>query len=156
MEGTVAENIARFSEVDSDKVIAAAKTTGLHEMILRLPKGYDTPIGEAGGLLSGGQRQRVALARAVYGTPVLVVLDEPNANLDDVGEQALLHTVKELKALKRTVVLVTHRPGAIQVADRLVIMQEGRIAIQGPRDGVLEAIRKSQSAPQAQAVATPA
>lgn len=147
-EGSIAENIARFSEVDSEKVIAAARSTGLHDMILRLPKGYDTPIGEAGSLLSGGQKQRVALARAVYGNPMLVVLDEPNANLDDVGEQALMQAVRELRSLGRTVLLVTHRPGALQVADKLILLQEGRIAMAGPRDAVLAALRNAQAAQQ--------
>ena len=100
-DGTLAENIARFGDVDAERVIAAAQCTGLHEMILRFPKGYDTPIGEAGHLLSGGQRQRIALARAVYGEPCLIVLDEPNANLDDAGEQALMQAIRELKAAYR-------------------------------------------------------
>ena len=102
-EGSIAENIARLGEVDSGKVIAAARSAGMHEMILRFPKGYDTPIGEAGNLLSGGQRQRIGLARAIYGVPSLIVLDEPNANLDDAGEVALLRTVRELKAKGKTV-----------------------------------------------------
>lgn len=140
-EGSIADNIARFTKVDSDKVIAAAQTTGLHEAILRLPKGYDTPIGEAGGLLSGGQRQRVGLARAVYGNPTLIVLDEPNANLDDVGEMALMQTVRELKAKGKTIVLITHRPGAVAVADQLVLLVDGRIRHRGPRDQVLETLR---------------
>ena len=145
-EGSIAENIARFGEVDPDKVIAAARSAGLHEMILRFPKGYDTSIGEAGNLLSGGQRQRVGLARAVYGDPVLVVLDEPNANLDDVGEAALVRTVQDLKARGCTVFLITHRPGILGVADRLLILQDGKVQADGPRDAVLAALRAAQAA----------
>ena len=114
-------------------------------MILRFPKGYDTPIGEAGNLLSGGQRQRIGLARAVYGNPVLVVLDEPNANLDDVGEAALVRTVQELKAKGCTVFLITHRPGIVAVADRLLILQDGKVQADGPRDAVLAALRAAQA-----------
>jgi ATP-binding cassette subfamily C exporter for protease/lipase len=146
-EGSIAENIARFGEVNSQQVIAAARSAGLHEMILRFPKGYDTPIGEAGGLLSGGQRQRIGLARAVYGDPVLVVLDEPNANLDDVGEAALVQTVRELKAKGRTVFLITHRPGIVAVADRLLLLRDGRVQAEGPRDGVLAGLRAAQAPP---------
>jgi ATP-binding cassette subfamily C exporter for protease/lipase len=146
-EGSIAENIARFGEVSPEKVIAAARSAGLHEMILRFPKGYDTPIGEAGNLLSGGQRQRIGLARAVYGDPVLVVLDEPNANLDDVGEAALVRTVQELKAKGRTVFLITHRPGIVAVADRLLILHNGMVQADGPRDEVLAALRAAQTAP---------
>ncbi len=144
-EGTIAENIARFGEVDSEKVIAAARTSGMHEMILRFPKGYDTPIGEAGGLLSGGQRQRIALARAVYDHPVLVVLDEPNANLDDAGEAALVRAVKDLKAQGSTVVLITHRPGILAVAERVVMLRNGQIEREGERDVVLTALRSAAS-----------
>ena len=154
-EGSIAENIARFGEVDSEQVIAAARSAGLHEMILRFPKGYDTPIGEAGNLLSGGQRQRIGLARAVYGNPVLVVLDEPNANLDDVGEAALVRTVQQLKARGSTVVLITHRPGILAVADRLMILQDGRVQADGPRDQVLAALRAAQAAAQATAKPVP-
>ncbi|WP_087747640.1 MULTISPECIES: type I secretion system permease/ATPase [unclassified Acidovorax] len=146
-EGSIAENIARFGEVSPEKVIAAARSAGLHEMILRFPKGYDTPIGEAGNLLSGGQRQRIGLARAVYGDPVLVVLDEPNANLDDVGEAALVRTVQELKAKGRTVFLITHRPGVVAVADRVLILRNGMVQADGPRDEVLAALRAAQTAP---------
>lgn len=149
-EGSIAENIARFGEVDSDKVIAAARSAGLHEMILRFPKGYDTQIGEAGGLLSGGQRQRIGLARAIYGNPVLVVLDEPNSNLDDVGEQALVRALQALKISGCTVVLVTHRPGILAVADRLLILRDGRVQADGPRDAVLAALRAAPPAPPAQ------
>ena len=140
-DGTIAENIARMGEVDSEQVIAAAKAAGLHEMILRFPKGYDTSMGEAGSLLSGGQRQRVALARALYGQPALVVLDEPNANLDDTGEAALGRAVLGLKQAGSTVVLVTHRPGAIGLADKLLVLQDGRVRLFGPRDDVLRALR---------------
>ncbi|KON82322.2 type I secretion system permease/ATPase [Azoarcus sp. PA01] len=155
-EGTIAENIARFAEIDSNKVIGAACSAGLHDMILRFPKGYDTPMGEAGGLLSGGQRQRVGLARAIYGDPALVVLDEPNANLDDVGEAALMRAVRELKNKGRTVFLITHRPGAIAVADQLLILRDGRIEHQGPRDAVLAQLRAHAGQAAAQPVAAPA
>jgi len=148
-DGTIADNIARFSEVDPEKVIEAAQRTGIHEMVLRFPKGYDTTIGEAGGMLSGGQRQRLGLARAIYGNPSLVVLDEPNANLDDAGERALVHAVRELKDASRTVVLITHRPSIIAVADYLLVMQDGAIRHFGTRDAVLEEMRpKAVPVPQ--------
>ena len=146
-EGSIAENIARLGEVDSDKVIAAARCAGMHEMILRFPKGYDTSIGEAGNLLSGGQQQRIGLARAIYGEPSLIVLDEPNANLDDAGEAALLRTVRELKAKGKTVFLITHRPGAIAVADRLMVLRDGEIFADGPKEAVLAALRRPAAAP---------
>jgi ATP-binding cassette, subfamily C, bacterial exporter for protease/lipase len=146
-EGSIGENIARFGELDSEKVIEAARCAGLHEMILRFPKGYDTPIGEAGNLLSGGQRQRIGLARAIYGDPAVLVLDEPNSNLDDAGETALIRTVQQLKAKGKTVFLITHRPSAVAVADRILILQDGRIVADGPRDAVLASLRP-QPAPQ--------
>ncbi len=138
-EGTIAENIARFSEVDAAQVIAAAQSAGLHEMILRFPKGYDTSIGEAGNLLSGGQRQRIGLARAVYGDPRLIVLDEPNANLDEAGEAALFRTISQLKAKGRTVFLISHRHTAVAVADRILVLRAGQIVEDGPRDTVIAA-----------------
>ncbi|MBV5297763.1 MAG: type I secretion system permease/ATPase [Rhodoferax sp.] len=150
-EGTLAENIARFGKVDSEQVIKAATCAGLHDMILRFPKGYDTSIGEAGSMLSGGQRQRIGLARAVYGDPALIVLDEPNSNLDDAGELALIKTVKSMKALGKTVILITHRPGILAVADRLLILQDGRVQAEGPRDSVLAALQAATRAPKASA-----
>ncbi|MDO9215771.1 MAG: type I secretion system permease/ATPase [Lacisediminimonas sp.] len=155
-EGSIAENIARLGEVDAPKVIAAARSAGMHEMILRFAKGYDTPIGEAGSLLSGGQRQRMGLARAVYGDPWLVVLDEPNANLDDAGEAALLQTLRELKARGKTVFVVTHRPGAVAVADRVMVLREGALVADGPRDAVLASLRRPLSAAPARASVQPA
>jgi ATP-binding cassette subfamily C exporter for protease/lipase len=155
-EGSIAENIARLGEVDAPKVIAAARSAGMHEMILRFAKGYDTPIGEAGSLLSGGQRQRIGLARAIYGDPWLVVLDEPNANLDDAGEAALLQTLRELKAKGKTVFLVTHRPGAVAVADRLMVLRDGELVANGPRDAVLASLRRPQSAAPARTSVQPA
>ncbi|MBG9389802.1 type I secretion system permease/ATPase [Caenimonas aquaedulcis] len=140
-EGTIGENISRFGEMDSTKVIDAARGAGLHEMILRFPKGYDTPIGEAGSLLSGGQRQRIGLARAIYGNPALIVLDEPNANLDDAGEAALVKAIGQLKAKGRTVFLITHRAGAVAAADRILYLQDGEIRADGPRDAVIAALR---------------
>jgi ATP-binding cassette subfamily C exporter for protease/lipase len=154
-EGTIAENIARIGRVDSQKVIAAATAAGLHQMILRFPKGYDTPVGQGGSFLSGGQRQRVGLARALYGNPMLVVLDEPNANLDDEGENALMLSVQALKEAGRTVILISHRPSVIKVADRLVIMQDGKLVANGPRDTVLAALQQQRQAQQAAAAATP-
>lgn len=146
-EGSIAENIARFGQVDSTQVIEAARSAGLHDMILRFPKGYDTSIGEAGGLLSGGQRQRIGLARALYGKPQLVVLDEPNANLDDVGEAALVQAVQILKRQGSTVVLVTHRPGILAAADRVVILNNGVLQADGPRDAVVASLREAQQVP---------
>ena len=140
-DGTIAENIARFSEVDSLKVIEASRRTGIHDMILRFPRGYDTQIGEAGGMLSGGQRQRLGLARAMYGNPAVLVLDEPNANLDDAGERSLLEAVVDLKNAGKTVILITHRPSVLSAADLLVVMLDGRIIHCGPRDEVLNALR---------------
>jgi ATP-binding cassette subfamily C exporter for protease/lipase len=147
LEGTIAENIARFGEVDPELVIEAAQNAGLHEMILRFPKGYDTSIGEAGNMLSGGQRQRIGLARAIYGSPVFIVLDEPNANLDDAGEAALLKTVQLLKAKGTTVFLITHRPGAVAVADRILMLRDGQVQADGPRDAVLAALQAARQPP---------
>ena len=152
LSGTLAENIARFSEVDAEAVVAAAQKTGVHDMALRLPKGYDTPLGEAGGALSGGQRQRVALARAVYRSPSLIVLDEPNANLDDAGEQALETTICQLREDGSTVFLITHRPGILRVADHLVVMERGLITHAGPRQEVMA--RLHRDAPETTAAAS--
>lgn len=156
-DGTVAENIARFGEVDAEKVVLAAQRVGFHEQILRLPKGYDTPLGPAGAALSGGQRQRVALARALYGDPVLVVLDEPNSNLDDAGEKALTDAIKDLSARGRTSVLITHRPTALTVTNRLMVLRDGTIAAFGPREDVLAAIgaKAGDQPPPAQAGSAP-
>jgi ATP-binding cassette subfamily C exporter for protease/lipase len=127
-DGTLAENIGRFGEVDPEKVIVATKCTGIHEMILRLPKGYDTPVGQVGGLLSGGQRQRVGLARAIYGNPALLVLDEPNANLDEAGLEALVRMIKALKNLGTTIFMVVHQRNLLSVADRVLVLEDGAIS----------------------------
>lgn len=142
-EGTVAENIARFADVDPEKVVRAAQRAGVHEMVLRFPKGYDSPIGPGGAFLSGGQRQRIALARALYGDPVLVVLDEPNSNLDDIGEQALVRAVLDLKAQGSTVVLITHRTNIVGVVDQLMVLRDGSLQLFGPRNDVLAALAKA-------------
>ncbi|RMN39492.1 ABC transporter ATP-binding protein [Pseudomonas cannabina] len=146
--GTVAENIARFRDDDGTAVVAAARLAGVHELILRLPQGYDTRLGDDGGGLSGGQKQRVALARALYGEPRLVVLDEPNSNLDAAGEAALTQAIGELKARGCTVVLVTHRTPSLTQTDRLLVLSEGRMQAFGPTAQVLQAL--SGQAPQAQ------
>jgi PrtD family type I secretion system ABC transporter len=141
-EGSVAENIARFGIVDPEQVTAAAQLAGIHELVLRLPQGYDTQIGPGGGLLSGGQRQRLGLARAVYGNPQVIVLDEPNSNLDDVGEAALLQAISQLKARGRTLVVITHRRNMLPLADRLLVLQDGEVQGYGPRDRILELMQK--------------
>lgn len=141
--GSVAENIARFGAVDPNKVVEAARLVGLHEMILRLPLGYDTLLGESGYSLSAGQTQRVGLARAVYGNPKLVVLDEPNSNLDEAGEQALAQAILNLKRKNCSVLLVTQRPAIVAVADHMIWLVEGQILAQGSPQSVLTSIRES-------------
>jgi ATP-binding cassette subfamily C exporter for protease/lipase len=126
-EGTVAENICRFGDLDSVAIIHATKSTNIHEMILCLPAGYDTPIGEAGKLLSAGQRQRLALARAIYQSPDLIVLDEPNANLDDVGEAALEELIRGLKSAGKTIFMVLHARNILALCDRVIVLENGRI-----------------------------
>jgi len=127
MDGTIAENIARFGEVNSEAVIEAAQKVGIHQMILRMPKGYDTSIGEAGGFLSGGQRQRLALARAIYGNPQLLVLDEPNANMDEQGTAALVTTLNLMKSAGALIFMVAHDRNLLATADRLVVLAKGKM-----------------------------
>jgi len=158
MSGTVAENIARMSETrDDNEVVTAAKRAGAHELLLTLPQGYDTQIGAGGQRLSGGQRQRVALARALYGDPPLLVLDEPNANLDAPGEQALVDSIREAKARGKTVIIMAHRPSAIAACDLLLMVDRGVQVEFGPRDEVLK--KRTRNFPQlvgnAQAGAAP-
>lgn len=137
-EGTVFENIARMSEAQPDAVFEAAKIAGCHEMILRLPAGYDTDIGEAGVHLSGGQRQLLGLARALFGSPRMVVLDEPNSNLDGDSEAALARALQTLKSRKVTVVLVSHRPALVQEVDKVLVLKDGAAELFGPRAEVLK------------------
>ncbi|MFZ5502475.1 MAG: type I secretion system permease/ATPase [Pseudomonadota bacterium] len=136
-EGTVAENIARFGELDSERVVSAAQMAGVHELVLRLPDAYNTAIGADGGSLSGGQRQRIALARALYGEPRLVVLDEPNAHLDEMGEFALLQAIAAIKARGATVVFISHGHRLLGIADKLLALRDGALLAYGPRDQVL-------------------
>lgn len=151
-EGSISENIARFGEIDPEKVVAAAKMAGVHELILRLPEGYDTVIGSAGGMLSGGQRQRIGLARALYDNPVLVVLDEPNSNLDEQGEQALNFALHCLKQNGVTVIVVTHRSSILSQVDKLLILDVGTLVVYGPRDQVVAHLQqKNQEQVQHQA-----
>lgn len=146
--GSVRNNIARFmDDVTDDEVIAAAQAAGVHDLIVRLPNGYDTELGAGGVVLSVGQRQRVGLARAMLRDPPLVVLDEPNANLDAQGEQALLEALKAMKGRKQTVVVVSHKPGMLVDADKLLVLQDGRVDLFGPREAVLT--RLSQNAAKA-------
>lgn len=140
IEGSVAENIARHGEADSEKVIAAATAAGVHEMILRLPEGYGTQVGINGAYLSGGQRQRIGLARALYGNPPLLILDEPNSNLDETGEIALDKALTGAKERGQTVLIVSHRPIAIRNCDLVLVMQGGQVSLYGPREPVLTAL----------------
>jgi PrtD family type I secretion system ABC transporter len=139
--GSVAQNIARLGPVDSQRVVEAARLAHAHEMILRLTDGYDTQIGEAGAVLSGGQRQRIALARALYGDPRLVVLDEPNANLDAEGEMALVAALAELKARGATLVMVGHRQKLMARLDKLAVLNDGVLEAFGPTEEVLPRLR---------------
>ncbi|WKN23582.1 type I secretion system permease/ATPase [Azotobacter vinelandii] len=143
-EGSISENIARFGEIEPDKVIQAARMAGVHEMILQLPDGYDTVIGSEGISLSGGQRQRVGLARALYGNPRLLVLDEPNSNLDDVGERALASAIRQIKATDATIFIITHRTNILAQLDSLLVMHNGTLALSGPRDKVLAELAAQQ------------
>ncbi|WP_193058872.1 MULTISPECIES: type I secretion system permease/ATPase [unclassified Pseudomonas] len=146
--GSIADNIARFRDADPAQVVQAAQQAGVHELILRLPQGYDTVLGDNGGGLSGGQKQRVALARALYGGPRLVVLDEPNSNLDTVGEAALASAIGQLKAQGSSVILVTHRSSALAQADKLLVLNEGHLQAFGPSQDVLRALSGQQAATQ--------
>ena len=142
LDGTLAENIARFGEVDMVQVEAAARLVGLHELIMSLPQGYNSPVGRDGAMLSGGQRQRVGLARALYGKPVFVVLDEPNSSLDEAGDLALANAIAALKQLGTTFVVMTHRTSVLGVADKMLIMRDGAQQAFGPRDEVLAALQQ--------------
>ena len=153
-DGSVAENIARFGEVDQAKVEAAARAVGLHDFITTLPQGYDNPVGPEGAMLSGGQRQRVALARALYGNPSFVVLDEPNSSLDEQGDAALASAISQLAARGTTFVVMTHRTSVLGVADKMLLLRDGQVQMFGPRDDVLKAL--NEAAAKARQVATPA
>jgi ABC-type protease/lipase transport system fused ATPase/permease subunit len=141
--GTVRHNIARFRpDVSDEEVVRAAQLAGAHELILRMPKGYDTDVGEGGHTLSAGQRQRVGLARAVLSNPAFVVLDEPNASLDAEGEDALLQALEAMKANGATVVIISHKPSILRTADKMLVLREGRVEMFGPRDQVMARLTK--------------
>ncbi len=159
--GTVSENIARFGEIDAEKVILAAKRAGVHDMILHFPQGYDTPLGDGGGGLAGGQKQRIGLARAMYDDPSLIVLDEPNSNLDDMGEQALVAAINDLRSRGKTIVLITHRTSALSTTNKLLLLRDGMAQMFGPTNQVLAELAKanqqqSQQAQQAKQAQIPA
>ena len=149
--GTVRENIARMAEEpNAEAVVTAATLAGVHEMILRLPKGYDTEIGEQGAILSGGQRQRIGLARALYGGPAVLVLDEPNSSLDGAGEQALQEAIRAMKELGTTIVVIAHRPSMMMHVDKVALLQEGRIELFGERQEVLAHLQQRNAAERKQ------
>jgi ATP-binding cassette subfamily C protein len=144
--GTVAQNIARFEqEPDPVALIAAANATGIHELVLRLPNGYETQIGEGGAALSAGQRQRIALARALYRDPFLVVLDEPNSNLDAEGDQALAQAILAVRERGGIAIVVAHRTNVIACVDHLLLLVDGRIQAFGPKDRVLSNLKPTQA-----------
>jgi len=158
-DGSIAQNISRFGHADSELIVAAAHLAGVHEMILRLPQGYDTPLGMGGYQLSGGQRQRIGLARAVYNNPAFIVLDEPNANLDDIGEMALIKAITTLRTQGQTVVLISHRPTLLGVVNKVLLINEGAVQAFGPREQVFANLRQAnmlKSVPTAAAADAPA
>jgi ABC-type protease/lipase transport system fused ATPase/permease subunit len=150
--GTIGQNIARMRQVEDAAVIEAALLADVHEMILRLPAGYDTDVGAYGHRLSGGQKQRIGLARALFGEPALIVLDEPNASLDHAGEQALHDSLLKLKERGRTILIVAHRPNVLRTADKVLVLKEGCVAAFGERDQVLRSLMREPSAPALAAV----
>lgn len=145
--GTIAENIARLGAVDADRVVAAAQRAQVHELILRLPEGYDTRIGQTDYILSGGQMQRIGLARALYDEPALVILDEPNANLDADGEASLVRCIRQITHDGVTVVMVTHKPSLLECIDRVLVLRDGRVEAYGPREELLARIAPQRVAP---------
>jgi ATP-binding cassette subfamily C exporter for protease/lipase len=151
LDGTLAENIARFGDLDMPRIEQAAALVGLHEFILALPKGYETPVGRDGGLLSGGQRQRVALARALYGDPVFVVLDEPNSSLDEAGDAALTQAILTMKSRGTTFVINTHRTSVLSVSDRVLVLKDGTQQLYGPTAEVLQKLMPAAASVPAQA-----
>jgi PrtD family type I secretion system ABC transporter len=147
-DGTIAENIARFEQqAPSDKILEAARAAGVHDLVTHLPEGYETRIGEAGSALSAGQRQRVALARALYGDPFLVILDEPNSNLDTEGEAALTEAIQGVRARGGIAVVVAHRPSALASLDQILVMANGRIQVFGPKNDVLNKVTRPGGVP---------
>ncbi len=145
LNGTVAENIARFGDPDPERILEAARTVDVHDLIQRLPEGYDTLVGDGGARLSGGQKQRIALARAVYGNPALVVLDEPNSRIDFEGDQSLLRSIANLKKKGTTVVIISHRPTIVAAADKILILNQGRVEMFGPRGEVVNHLTVQQT-----------
>ena len=145
LDGSISDNIARFGTIDAEKVVAAAQTAGIHEMILRLPEGYETRIVGSANILSAGQQQRLGIARALYGDPQVIILDEPNSNLDQEGDTALLNTLVTLKRQGRTVIVITHRSNVLNQVDRILLLLEGQIALYGPREQALAALRQSSA-----------
>ena len=149
-EGTIAENIARFRSEDPQKIIEAAKLSGTHDLILNLPNGYETRVGPGGASLSGGQKQRIGLARAVYGMPKMIILDEPNSNLDDAGEYALMMALRILKQKGTTLLFITHRKNLLAIADKIAVVKDGMLSLYGPKDEVLTALSPNAQNNQAQ------
>lgn len=155
-DGTIAQNIARFTSNEGEPIVAAATLAGVHEMILRMPQGYDTPLGPNGYQLSGGQRQRIGLARAVFNSPAFIVLDEPNANLDDAGEHALIQAINTVRTQGKTVVIISHRPTLLGVVSKILLLNEGAVQQFGTREKVFASLREANILKPVQAPATPA
>jgi ATP-binding cassette subfamily C exporter for protease/lipase len=143
-DGTLAENISRFEEIDSEKIIEAAQLAGVHELILKFPEGYETHIGTDGEGLSGGQKQRIGLARALYGQPKFIVLDEPNSNLDEAGERSLSDTIELLRSKNITMVLITHRSSILKKTNKLLILQDGQQKAFGPTQEIIQALQQAK------------